>query len=139
MTILLFGMALGFIGSLAAAEFIVGRGDAKTIELLTADRDLARHEANVLRGILCPVLNRKPSEAAQGEPAPAKPAAQADAHPAGRGTPSPGMMRTGKQRISFRRAFNTARMLTNSKQRKTDALATAIDKAKASTQEKTHV
>lgn len=43
--------------------------------------------------------------------------------------------------MSFRLLFNQARMLTNSKQRKTDALATALEKVKplSNLQEKKHV
>lgn len=147
-----------YLVTLASAAFVLGfvvggvfaakaqrTFDEQMFEMLEADRDLARHEANVLRGILCPVLNRKPAEVSQGEPAsdkaaPAKPAAGPGAHPAGRGTPQTRGGRRG-QRMSFRLLFNQARMLTNSKQRKTDALATALEKVKplSNLQEKTHV
>lgn len=142
LTIAALALVLGFvIGGLFGARQ-QQRYDSALIEMLTSDRDAARHEATVLRGILCPVLSRRPNEVSQGEPAP-KTAAAGTAHSAGRGA-SPlaqaqveaqSPARTGRRfrrgiPTPFRTLFNTARANSNTPQKRTDALAAALSQQK---------
>ena len=96
------------------------------VRTLENDRDAARNESKVFRGLLFPVLNR--AEVAT-EGAPKVP---------GESTSSPRRVRS---RMPFRTQFNLARKFMNTPQQKTDTLAAALEKQKPlnPVQEKTHV
>lgn len=120
----------------------------ETIRILTEDRDAAREEARIFRGIICPTMNRKegqpgpelpkpgqltnweqfkiptPTKAKTETLPPAKKPAVAQSFYCGRNVKPAG------QRLPFRILFNQARQAMNSKQKKTDALASALSQVK---------
>jgi hypothetical protein len=120
------GLLLGLIVGIVAGLAIADRTTKKLIATLESDRELARNEAKVFRGLLFPVLNRSTEEA---KPAPElpeivkKPAQPAAAPPPVNPLQRPRHMRT-------KTWFNQVRRILNSKQQRTDALSSAIEQAR---------
>lgn len=85
------------------------------VRSLEHERDEARNEAKVFRGLLFPAIARK-----SDDQAPAKVAAPTRADGA-----------VARGRMPFRKYFNLVREQTNKKQLATDALAAAITEAQA--------
>jgi hypothetical protein len=126
---LLLGLLLGVIG---AGWYGFERQSAvyeQLLRVLENDRDAARNEAKVFRGLLFPVLNKV--EAVSED------AAKRSSQPSGEGRNSGSVASSQTASVSPRRRprfipsrvwFNMLRKNTNTPQKKTDALASALDK-----------
>lgn len=108
------------------------------VRTLENDRDAARQESKVFRGLLFPVINR--AEAASEGAAAFSPGASSTP---GRRAPKAAPLEVAapktveeiwRLRVPYREKFKLLRQLSNSKQQRTDALASALKQ-----QEKTHV
>jgi len=108
--------------------------------VLERDRDEAKHEAKVFRGLAFPVMLKVESrEEAAGAVVSQQPLRNdaAQAPPASSGL-STKLNPFFNRRSPFRIRFNKMRALTNSKQQKTDALAAALENAKPPRKEPAH-
>lgn len=108
------------------------------ITLLERDRDAAKSEAKLYRNLLMPALAR--AEGAS-EPKPAAVAPNkvaAPSKPASKPPEPKSVDDIWAMRIPYREKFKLLMRLTNSKQRRTDALASALEQQKP-IQEKPHV
>ena len=150
MTWLLLGLLAGVIATSVCAFRWQRETYESIITLLERQRDEARTEAKVFRGLLFPVLNRQPDSSGAGS-SPAAPSssggglARSSKVEPSRGSQSPAPSSDPTQffenllrsrRIPFRQKFNLARMATNSKQKKTDTLAAALSQQKPSGENK---
>ncbi len=99
---------------------------AEIIARLEIERDYARHEAKVYRGLLMPAVKRAEAESDDAVPA-ATPRSAAQGSSTASTHPAP--LRRGRQ-VPYRSWFNQARRLTNTKQQRVDALGDAIENAR---------
>ena len=97
-------------------------------QILERDRDEARHEAKVFRGLAFPVMLKIESREEAAQPGlssqPLRQSTASGAASSGPSTPNP----LFNKRTPFRIRFNQMRKLTNTPQQKTDALASALEK-----------
>lgn len=146
-------MTLLFLGAFLAT-LIVGiagivaqrRAYERLVDIVVADRDRDRLENKVFRALLFPAIVRaeKAVEAAgiagdSSLPQNKPPAPQHTPTPAASTTQPPASpldRKPGRMRLPFRIRFNQTRRELNTKQQKTDALASALEKQKP--QEKTN-
>lgn len=147
MIFLLAGLLAGVVVTFYFVYVTQARVYEQLISMLASDRDSARHEAQVYRGILAPSLRRAEAGVTDAA-APVRPA-----HPGpgqAKTTPAPAVSNSSASRLRFggrtpfRRAFNFARQATNTPQNRVNALADAIQTARnlaanKSVEEKTNV
>ena len=133
MTAILFGLVVGLLlGFIFGAWFgseNVRRADERLIATLETDRDAARNEAKVFRGLLIPNFARVDTVTRAAEIK-----AAADNAKPGSIARDP-----NRRRVPFRKLFNLARQESNQKQIRTDALASALEQVKVPTGEKDNV
>jgi hypothetical protein len=132
---------LGLLGWFAHRE--QGQRYEQIVRILERQRDEARQEAKVFRNLLFPVM-AKAESGASGDvsSAAATPVAAARQAPPSASPKAPELPKTvadiWKMKVPYRQKFKLYQQLTNSKQQRTDALASALEKQKPA-QEKTHV
>lgn len=133
------------VAAFAFVRFAMARQEelhAEIVVHLQAERDFARNEARVYRNLLMPALKKAEGEPADraSQPEPPRTASPVAGHQAR--SASPAAERRRRQIVPFRKFFNDMRRMTNTPQRKTDALAEAIQTAQeiaAQKQETSHV
>lgn len=104
---------------------------AQMIEILTTDREAARHEASVFRRLVLPSFDKVENAASGVANNPVLGGGSPIAAPAG-ATPKavPPVNPLRNRRTPFRIRFKQAAKLMNTGQRKTDALASALSQQK---------
>ena len=140
-------MILGLVISIVLCGLIAwyafreqGRRYQQIITILTNDRDAARNEAKVFRNLLFPVMAK-----AEGAASTVDSAASGEGRVVA-GKVAPSVVAAPKTvdeiwalKIPYREKFKLLLKLNNSKQVRTDALASALAKQKPHTQEKQNV
>jgi hypothetical protein len=106
----------------------VKSGHAAIVARLEDERDHARNEAKVYRGLLIPAITRSEAKPA-GAAGSAIESPTSTATASGRRPASAASTRSAS-RVPFRNLFNAARRMTNTKQQRTDALANALQTAR---------
>ena len=124
MSLILLGILFGVLG---AGWYGFERQKAvyeQLVRVLENDRDAARQEARVFRGLVLPSFSRV--EASEGAPE----AGESQRTAVSQKKPAQATQSFYRPaRLPFRKLFNMERRKTNTPQQKTDALATALQKA----------
>lgn len=108
------------------------------VEHIKAERDAAKHEAQVFRRLVLPVYDRAEASGAGSSPVvqpqpetPASPARSSKVEPVAGSQPGQSLL---NRRVPWRIRFKSQVAATNTKQKSTDALAAAITTQKLSAQ-----
>jgi hypothetical protein len=117
-------LAVGLLAGVKIGLWLQSDDATRLIATLETDRDSARHEAKVLRGLLSPALYR--AESSNGKPAvPAQQGVSSGCEPTAPQADTRQRLRRPR-RLSTRHWLNQVRQQFNTKQRHVDAVATAL-------------
>jgi hypothetical protein len=127
------GVVAGVGASMLLLRLIVQPTQQQILALLESERDVAKQEAKVYRNLLFPVMAKVDNEGRSGSTL--EPVAAQVPRPVGAGSgkanPQP-QNPFFNRRIPFKLRFKLAAKALNSKQQRTDALASALEQQKPS-------